>query len=159
MVDDTLRLADRERHVQRRQHNIGMKRQRHRPAYDPPAEHIENDGEVEKAGPGWNIGDIGNPKPIGRFSLEGTLDKIGRLAAAIAHGRGHKTAAADARQTGGFHQPGNALAADAQAAFGEFGLHARAAIGPVRGRVDGADALDQRASLVARADGVRFAHA
>jgi len=142
MVDHASRLADRERHVQRRKHNVGVQRQRHRPANDPPAEHVENDGEVEKAGPGWNKSDIGDPKPVGRFGLEGALDQIGRLAATIAHRRFDKTAAADAGQTGGFHQPRDALAADGQAAFDKFGVDARAAIGPVRGRVDGADALD-----------------
>jgi len=142
MVDHAFRLADGERHVQRRKHDIGVQRQRHRPANDPPAEGVEHDGEVEKAGPGWNVGDVGDPKHVGRAGCKAALDKVGRLAAAIAHGRGHKTAAADASQTGGFHQPRDALAADGQAALDKFGMDARAAIGPVRGRVDGADALD-----------------
>ena len=94
MVDHAFRLADGERHVQRRKHDIGVQRQRHRPANNPSAEGVEHDGEVEKAGPGWNAGDVGDPKHIGRAGGKAALDKVGRLAAAIAHGRGHKTAAA-----------------------------------------------------------------
>lgn len=40
MVDHAFRLADRKRHDQRRQHDIGVERQRHRPAYDPAAEGV-----------------------------------------------------------------------------------------------------------------------
>ena len=87
---------------------------------------------------------------LGAAAGKAALDKVGRLAAAIAHGRGHKTAAADAGETGDFHQPSEALAADGQASLDKFGMDARAAIGPVRGRVNGADALDQR-SVACRA--------
>ena len=51
MVDHAFRLADGERHVQRRKHDIGVQRQRHRPANDPPAEGVEHDGEGQEKKP------------------------------------------------------------------------------------------------------------
>src|SRR6202166_3861278 len=104
MVDHIFWPAYRERHVQCREHHIGVQRERHRPAYDPAAEYVEDDREVEKAGPGWNVSDIGYPEHVGRFGLECTLHQIGRPAAAVAHRRCNKTAAADTGETGGLHQ-------------------------------------------------------
>jgi len=53
------------------------------------------------------------------------------LAAAIAHRRDHAPAAADADKARRAHQPGHALAADADAQLGQLGMDARRAVGAV----------------------------
>ena len=74
------RPALRERHVERVEHELGAQMRRHRPADDAPAPRIEHDGEIEKAGPGRDVGDVGDPELVGAGRGEVALDEIGRRA-------------------------------------------------------------------------------
>ncbi len=38
----------------------------HRPAHDLAADGVAPHGEIEKAGPGWEVGEVGDPPPIRR---------------------------------------------------------------------------------------------
>jgi hypothetical protein len=49
----------------------------HRPTDDAPTVDIENDGEIEKAGPRWNVGDVRDPELVGRVGVEFAPDEIG----------------------------------------------------------------------------------
>jgi hypothetical protein len=67
----------RERHVQRLEHQLGAQVSLHGPANDASAERVEDHGEIEKAGPGRDVGDVGDPQPIGRRGAEVALDQVG----------------------------------------------------------------------------------
>jgi hypothetical protein len=47
-----------------------------RPADDAAAEAVDDNGEVEPALPGAQVGDVGDPQPVRRRRLEVTLDEI-----------------------------------------------------------------------------------
>ena len=108
----------------------------HRPADDPPAPGIEHDGEIEEAGPGRHVGDVGDPEPIGRASPRtgGRRDRAPAGAVWSAHRRAARLPPADALQAGAAHQPGDPLAADAHASGRELGVNAGGAVGPARRR-------------------------
>src|SRR5215472_13192656 len=59
-----------ERHVERLEHQLGAQRGLHRPAHDPAAENVEHHGQIEEAGPGWNVGYICDPQASGRGGAE-----------------------------------------------------------------------------------------
>ena len=65
-------------HLQCLDYQLGAQVRRHRPAHDPPAEHVEDDGQVEEARQGRNVGDVGDPQAIRRVSLEAALDPVRR---------------------------------------------------------------------------------
>ena len=49
---------------QRLDHQRGTKMPRHRPAHDPTAEHVENDGQIQEARQRRDVGDVGDPEPV-----------------------------------------------------------------------------------------------
>ena len=67
-----------ERHVESVEHQLGAQMSLHRPADDPAAEGVEDHGQIEKAGPGRDVGYIGHPQAIGRGGGEVALDQIRR---------------------------------------------------------------------------------
>jgi hypothetical protein len=75
VMNNLARTALPERHVERLEHQLGAQIGLHRPAYDPPTEHIEHHGEVEKPRPGRDVGDIRNPQAIGRRGGEVALNQ------------------------------------------------------------------------------------
>ena len=64
MMDDVVGLARAQRHVQRRQHEIGRHRLAECPADDAPAPDVEHDGQVDEAGPGRDVGHVGHPQLV-----------------------------------------------------------------------------------------------
>ena len=134
-------LAD--RHVQRVEDQLGPEMRRHRPADHPAAPGVEDDGEVQEAGPGRDVRDVGHPQPIGAVGGEGPLDEIrGRPGGGIAAGGGHEGAPAHAGQAGGLHEAGDALAADVDALGRQFRVHAGRAVRPAGAVVDRPDLLE-----------------
>ena len=142
-MDDILRPARCQRHVQGIDHELGVQGRRHRPADDAPAKRIECDRQIEKAGPRWNVRDIGHPQHVRALRGEVALDQVGRLSRAVANGRGDELAAADAGNTSLAHQTRDALLADVEAIGLELGMDARRPVRAFGGRVDRANALDQ----------------
>lgn len=47
---------------------------------------VEDDGQIKKARPGWDVGDICHPEPIGSGGGEGAGDQIGRRGRGVAVG-------------------------------------------------------------------------
>ena len=60
---------------------------RHRPADDPSAERVQHDGQIEEAGPRWNIRDVGHPQRVRALRREVAVDQIRRLTRPIPDGR------------------------------------------------------------------------
>ena len=130
MVNDVARPAARERHVECIEHELGAQMRRHRPADDATAPGVEDDGEEEKAGPGRDVRDVGDPQPVGAVGVEVALDQIGRgTRIAIASGRRDPLAPANPRQPGRTHEPRHPLAADRDAERGQLGVDSRCTVG------------------------------
>jgi hypothetical protein len=64
MVDHVRRAALGERHVERVKDEVGAQVRRHRPADDATAPRVEDNGEVQEAGPGRDVRDVGDPELI-----------------------------------------------------------------------------------------------
>src|SRR5262249_46876352 len=77
MMDYVCRSALREGHVQRLEDELRAEVRCHRPADDATAPRIEHDGEVEEAGPGWDVGDVRDPEPVGSHGGEVAVHEIG----------------------------------------------------------------------------------
>ena len=82
-----------DRHVQRREHQLGTKMMGHGPPDHLAAEHVEHDGQVYESGPGRDIGDVGDPQAIGRIGLKLTLDPVRSRVVAAVRARGARAAA------------------------------------------------------------------
>ena len=53
-----------DRHVEGVEDQLGSHVARHRPADDEPAEHVDDDRDVQEARPGRDVRDVGHPQPI-----------------------------------------------------------------------------------------------
>jgi len=56
-------------HVDGIEDQLGAQVSGHRPADDSAAEHVHDDGQIEEALPGRQIGDVGHPQPVGADAL------------------------------------------------------------------------------------------
>ena len=148
-----------QRHVQGVEHQLRGERRGHRPADDATAVGIEHDREIQKARPGRNVGDVGDPQQIRRFCREVALDQVRRLAAVASHRGGDEPAPGHARKTGLRHQSRDTLAADTRALGGKLGVNARHAVGAARGRVRGTDRRNQCGIRLRPSRRSRFTHA
>ena len=138
MVDDALGLALLQRHVQRREHQLGGHLLTDGPAHDAPAPRVEYDGQVDESSPGGHVGHVGNPELVLAVGLELAFDQVGCGLLVLVTLRGHDEGAApaDAADVGRAHEPGYALAADPHALVDQLGAHAWHAVGRVRRGVD-----------------------
>src|SRR5439155_20715033 len=135
------RSALRDGHVERGQDELGAEMGFHRPADDATTPRVEHDGEIQEAGPRRDVRDVRDPQPIGAGRRELAVDEIRcwprRL---VSYRRVERFPASHALHAGVPHEPGDALAADLEAARREFSVDAwravRAAGHPVN-RVDG----------------------
>ena len=72
------RLPPAQREMERGADQIGVQRAPHRPADDPARKEVEDDGEIEPAVGGLEIGDVGGPDVIGRGRPKLALHQIRR---------------------------------------------------------------------------------
>ena len=129
-----------DRHVQRREHQLGAKMVGHGPPDHLTAEHIEHDGQEPEPGPGRHVGDIGDPDAVRCIGGELAFDPVRSRTAATVRARGARAPApAHPGQDGLTHQPSHALATDPAAAPVQFGMDPRHPIGAPRSLVDGPD--------------------
>ena len=75
--DDALGLALQQRHVLRREHELGWHLLTDGPAHDAPAPYIEYDGQVDEFSPGGHVGDVGNSELVPAGGLELAFAKVG----------------------------------------------------------------------------------
>jgi hypothetical protein len=64
MMDHAARAALAEGQVERLEDQFGTQRGLHRPTHEAPAEPIEHYGEIEKAGPGREVAEVGHPQTL-----------------------------------------------------------------------------------------------
>src|SRR5438445_727372 len=140
VMNDVRRPTLRDGHIQRGQDELSPEMGFHRPADHASAPDIEDDGEIEEAGPGRHVGDVRDPQLIRARAGELAVDEIrrrpGRL---VAHRRAERLPPAHALQPGAPHQPGHPLTANVEAAGGELGMNPGDAVGPARLAMDRLD--------------------
>ena len=76
MMDDIDRTPLCDRHVQRRQHQLGAQVIGHRPADDLARIHVQHHCEEQKPGPGRDVRRVSHPQPIRCFSIKPPLHQI-----------------------------------------------------------------------------------
>src|SRR5205823_1813594 len=64
--------------LQRIEHEACMRRARGPPAHDPAGISIDHEGNIDEAGPGRDIGEIGKPEDVRPRRLELAVDVIQR---------------------------------------------------------------------------------
>ena len=55
--------------LQRVEHEAGVRRARHPPAHDPAGIGVDHKGDIDKAGSGRDIGEVGKPEDIRLWRL------------------------------------------------------------------------------------------
>jgi len=145
MVNHALRSTGRERHIESVEHQLRGKARRHRPAHDAAAAGIEHDRQIEEAGPGRDVRDVGHPQLIQPLRREIARHQVRCGPASVAPRGDGELAAADPSKSGLVHQSSDPLAADADARRREVDLNARGSVSAVRGCMRRADAVDQHA--------------
>jgi hypothetical protein len=144
VVDDLARPPLAERHVQGVEDELGAQVEAHCPADDAPGEGVEDDGKVEEAGPGRDVGDVGNPELVRPLGPEIPIDQIGgRPHPLVADGGPGLPSPAHADKAGRTHQALHPLATDTDARVRQLGVDARRAVGACRPLVDRPDAADK----------------
>ena len=77
------------------EHEAGVCRARHPPAHDPAGIGVDHKGDIDKAGPGRDIGEVGEPEDIRPWRLEVAVDVIQRAWRGLVADRGFDGFAAD----------------------------------------------------------------
>ena len=99
MDEPGARAAADDRRVEGRRDELGTHVGRHRPADDPAAPGVDDRGEVAGAAPRRQLGDVGDPEPVGALRREVAVDEVGEgLRVLVADRRAHEAAAVDARE-------------------------------------------------------------
>src|SRR5262249_39058410 len=116
VMNDVDRAALREGHVEGLEHEFGPEVCGHCPANDAAAPGVEDDGEVQKAGPGRDVGDVGDPELIWDSRCEVAVHEIRYgPGVAITDGRLGVLAPAHPGQAQHPHESRDPLAADVNA--------------------------------------------
>jgi len=104
---------------------LGPHVRRDRPADDPAGEGVGDRGEVAGAAPRRQLGDVGDPEPVGPGGGEVAVDEVGEgCGILVADGRAHEPPAMDTREVVAHHEPRDPLARDVEAGLGEVGMDA-----------------------------------
>ena len=116
-----------QRHVECIQDQLAAQMIGHRPADDPPAEGVEHGGEVAKALPGRQVGDVRHPELVGGVRREGTVHQIiGERGLGVPLRGARPAPTTDAHQPGSAHQAGHPFAPAAHlVGIGQLGVHPR----------------------------------
>ena len=94
-----------QRLLQRVEHEVGVHRTAHPPADDAPGEHVDDEGHVQPALPGRDVGEVRHPELIRPLGLELPIDPVQRARRRwIADRRAHDLAADHTAQAEPAHQ-------------------------------------------------------
>ena len=131
VYDDVDRAAALHRHAQRVGDELGALVGRHRPADDPAAEDIDDDGQEQKARPGRDVGDVSDPALVGSGGGEVAGEQVGSwTGSVIAARRATEPAAGHAGEAAASHQASYAVTPDDVATtVAELGADTSIAIG------------------------------
>ena len=130
MVHEPLaRPAPGEGHVERRGDELGPHVAGDAPAHDPARPGVGDRGEVAGPGSGGQLGDVGDPEPVGPRGREVPADEVGcRDGSGVGDRRGHEAPAPEPREALLAHQPRDPLAARPMAIEGADAARASASL-------------------------------
>ena len=118
-----------ERHPKGVQNELFAQMRFHGPAHHPAAPGVDDDGQIQRAGPSRNVRDIGHPEAVWSSRGEVTLYQVRRGACRRPPDGGVGTlAAADAAQAGGSHETSDTLASHTDALVMQLSVNARGTI-------------------------------
>lgn len=133
-----------EREVQRLRDEVGAETSRHRPADDAATPRIEDNGEVQEAGPRRDVRDVRDPEAVRARRHEVSIHEVGRGPRVRIAARGARAlATAHAGQARRGHQALDALAPDVNALRGEVGVDLRRAVRAARRGVARANPFEE----------------
>src|SRR5690606_12014977 len=112
---------------------------------DPPAEDVEDEGQVAKAGVGADVGDVGDPEPVRGLGDKAAIHQVaGAIGRPLTGCGGAMTpATAHALQALGPHQPTHPVAADPGTAAPQLTPGLADAVDPAVADPGGVDLADQ----------------
>jgi hypothetical protein len=91
---------------------------RYTPADDPPTVRVDDHRQVQEALPGWQVGDVGDPKCIRLLRFELALHKVvADLGWLIAARCAYPSPTTNTSELGDAHQPSHTLATTADTVF------------------------------------------
>src|SRR6266540_2662984 len=124
------------RHLERVEDQGRLQMRCHCPADDAAAEGVENYGQIEKASPRRNVGDVSHPELVRRAGGKFSLHKITcRTLLRSAPRRDGPRPPADAANAAQFHHPRDPLLADAETQVAQIAEQPGRAVRPVGYRV------------------------
>ena len=98
------------------QDKVGMRRSAGPPADDPSRVGVDDEGDIDEAGPGRDIGKIGQPKTVRRGSVELSVHMIQRTGGRLVADRRAQRLAPDRSPKAHIpHQPGDGAACGGEA--------------------------------------------
>ena len=110
-----------ERLLQGVEDEVGVRRPACSPADDPPGVSVDDEGDIDEAGPGRNVGKIRKPQPIRRRSVELSVHMVERTGGRLVADRCPKRLAPDRPSKAHVpHQPGHRTARNGEAFPREF---------------------------------------
>ena len=111
-MGEVLAAPGEERHLERRQGEVGPQARRDGPADYHPRERVDDEGDVGKASLGTHVGYVGDPEAVGGGRLEvAPHEVLGPLLVVRGHGGALGLAPDDATDAELAHEPGDAVAA------------------------------------------------
>jgi hypothetical protein len=83
------------------------------PADDPPGEGVDDEGDMDEARPGRDVGEVGDPEPVRAVGAEHAVHPVQRARRArVGNRRPHPPAPDGSLQAQRPHQPGDGAAGD-----------------------------------------------
>ena len=79
MMDDLLGASLPHGHIKSVEHQLRAQMRRHGPADNTATPYIEDDGQIQKAGPRWDVGNIRDPELIRAGGCKIPLDQVRRF--------------------------------------------------------------------------------
>src|SRR5680860_513517 len=142
-----VRVAVRERHVERVGDQGLAHVTQHLPADDAPGVDIQHDREVAPAFPGTDVGEVREPHGVGAQGGEVAAHEVlGGYRGEAGQGRALYSPVADALDTVRAHEPLNRAAGDPDPLVAEFVPDLELAVDAARGSVDASDLGEQGSS-------------
>ena len=81
--------------LERIEGEVAAQRAGHAPADDPPGKDIDDEGHIDEAAPGGDVGEVSHPQLVGTGRHELSVDEVRRARRAIISNRGLERAPAD----------------------------------------------------------------
>jgi hypothetical protein len=137
-------LAAPEGHLDRIDDQLGAQVLAHRPADHHAAVGVDDHRQVQPAGPGAHVGDVGDPQRVRAAGDKATIDQIGgRRPKWIGLGGASEAAPVGPLEPGLAHQAGDPLSPVAVAVGPQLGVDAGGAVGAAAHLMNAAKPLEQ----------------